>query len=204
MLTLHELNSSQSSVQAFQGGTWTIDSITNAVVVSATNLDIRDLAFATDKVDVGGSVIALDAPTLAALENITVSATALDIRALAFATDKVDVGGSIIALDSTTLAALETINVIEAPYATWKTSQQTVAITATQIAATALTGRKRVIVQNIGSKDVYLKNANTVAVATDGKLSKGASFEMQLDATAAIWAIGDGGTSDIRVWEFAA
>lgn len=43
-----------------------------SIVVTATNLDIRDLAFATDKVDVGGSVIALDATTLAALESVTV------------------------------------------------------------------------------------------------------------------------------------
>lgn len=41
-------------------------------VVSATDLDIRNLLFATDKVDASGSVIALDAPTLTALESITV------------------------------------------------------------------------------------------------------------------------------------
>jgi hypothetical protein len=41
--------------------------------VSATNLDIRDLVFATDKVDVSGSTnIGLDAASLAALESITV------------------------------------------------------------------------------------------------------------------------------------
>jgi hypothetical protein len=107
------------------------------VNASATNLDIRDLAFATDKVDASGSVVALDAPTLAALESITVqngsgasavniqdggnsitvdgsvtvSATALDIRALAFTTDKADVSGSVVALDAPTLAALENITV---------------------------------------------------------------------------------------------
>lgn len=52
--------------------------------VSATNLDIRDLVFATDKVDVSGST------GLVAV----VSATNLDIRDLVFATDKVDVSGS--------------------------------------------------------------------------------------------------------------
>jgi len=76
-------------------------------VVSATDLDIRNLAFATDKVDVSGSTVALDAGTLAALETITVlqgtdpwivSATDLDIRDLAFATDKVDVSGSTISV----------------------------------------------------------------------------------------------------------
>lgn len=70
------------------------------ITVSATDLDIRDLAFATDKVDVSGSDI-----------TSTVTATDFDIRDLVFATDKVDVSGSIIALDSTTLAALENITV---------------------------------------------------------------------------------------------
>lgn len=94
----------------------------NSITVDATALDIRALAFATDKADVSGSVVALDAPTLAALESITVqngagasavniqdggnsitvdgavtvSATALDIRALAFSTDKVDASGSVV------------------------------------------------------------------------------------------------------------
>lgn len=83
-------------------------------VVSATDFDIRDLVFATDKVDVSGSEVSLDATTLAALENISavVSATDLDIRDLVFATDKVDVSGSEVSLDSATLAALENINAV--------------------------------------------------------------------------------------------
>ena len=71
--------------------------------VSATDLDIRDLVFATDKVDVSGSEVSLDSATLAALENITVSATDLDIRNLVFATDKVDVSGSSVTVSSTDL-----------------------------------------------------------------------------------------------------
>jgi hypothetical protein len=59
--------------------------------ISATNLDIRDLVFATDKVDVTGSEVSLDATTLAALENITVSATNLDIRDLTSVSDSVSV-----------------------------------------------------------------------------------------------------------------
>jgi hypothetical protein len=82
-----------------------------SIEVTATNLDIRDLAFATDSVDVSGSEVSLDAATLAALENITVSATDLDIRDLAFATDSVDVSGSSVELGATTLAALENITV---------------------------------------------------------------------------------------------
>lgn len=86
-------------------------SINTNTTITATDFDIRDLVFATDKVDVSGSEVSLDATTLAALENITVSATDLDIRDLAFATDKVDVTGSEVSLDATTLAALENITV---------------------------------------------------------------------------------------------
>lgn len=42
-----------------------------STAVTATDLDIRNLVFATDKVDASGSTVALDAPTLAALETIT-------------------------------------------------------------------------------------------------------------------------------------
>lgn len=100
-----------------------IDSkLTAPLTVQATDLDTRDLTFATDKVDVSNSVVALDSATLAALENTTVTvsnfpatqtvqATNLDIRDLVFATDKVDVTGSTVSLDAAALAALENITV---------------------------------------------------------------------------------------------
>ena len=51
------------------GNSITVD---GSVTVSSTNLDIRDLVFATDKVDVSGSTVDLSAGSLAALESITV------------------------------------------------------------------------------------------------------------------------------------
>lgn len=59
-------------------------------VISATDLDIRDLVFATDKVDVSGSAV-------------TVSSTDLDIRDLLFASDSVDVSGSAVTVSATDL-----------------------------------------------------------------------------------------------------
>lgn len=53
-------------------GSISIDDNSGSITVDAANLDIRDLVFASDKVDVSGSTVALDAPTLAALESITV------------------------------------------------------------------------------------------------------------------------------------
>ncbi len=75
------------------------------VAVSATNLDIRDLTFAADKVDVSGSSVSVSnfpatqpVSGTVAVSNFPaiqpVSATDLDIRNLVFATDKVDVSGS--------------------------------------------------------------------------------------------------------------
>ncbi len=98
-------------------------------VVTATNLDIRDLAFATDKVDVTGSEVSLDSATLAALESITVQngagasavniqdggnsitvdASDLDIRDLSHSQDSVKIG------DGTDFLAVNTdgsINVV--------------------------------------------------------------------------------------------
>jgi hypothetical protein len=101
-----------------------------SLTVDATDLDIRDLAFATDKVDVSGSTnIGLDAATLAALESITVQngsgasavniqdggnsltvdAIDLDIRDLTHVSDSIKVG------DGTDLLAVNTdgsINVV--------------------------------------------------------------------------------------------
>jgi len=78
-----------------------LSKLNSGVVVTASDLDIRDLVFATDKVDVSNSVIALDAATLAALETVTVeqgtspwvvSATGLDIRVIDHGTDSIKIG----------------------------------------------------------------------------------------------------------------
>lgn len=83
-----------------------------SITVDAVNLDIRDLVFASDKVDTSGSTVALDSTTLAALESITVQngagaaavniqdggnsitvdAVDLDIRDLTHVSDSVKVG----------------------------------------------------------------------------------------------------------------
>jgi hypothetical protein len=61
------------------GGSITID---GSVTVSATDLDIRDLAFATDSVDVSGSDVTVS-------NTVTVQATDLDIRDLSATSDSV-------------------------------------------------------------------------------------------------------------------
>jgi hypothetical protein len=89
----------------------------NSITVDANNLDIRDLVFATDKVDVSNSTIALDVTTLTALENITVQngagASAVNIQD----------GGNSITIDATALP-LPTGAATEATLLDVKTSVQ--------------------------------------------------------------------------------
>ena len=108
MINEIDINLTQSDeVTVFQG--------TSPWVVSATQLDIDDLTFADDKVDVSGSEVSLDAATLAALETVTVEqGTSPWVIG--------DGGGSItvdgeVALDAATLAALETTNSVQS--GTW-------------------------------------------------------------------------------------
>jgi hypothetical protein len=157
------------------GNSITVD---GAVTVSATDLDIRSLVFATDKVDVSGS-------------SITVTATDLDIRDLAFATDKVDVSGS---------------SVLTTPdaYDIWQTSVVSASTTVGEIAATPLSNRLNMLIQNLGNADVYIGEDNTVVVGTGVKVPKGGSAEFLFGANANIWAITSSGTADLRIAEFAA
>lgn len=69
----------------------------SSIDTKLNNLDIRDLVFATDKVDITGSTVTLDSTSLAALENITATVSG-DIN-----------------LSSATLTALETISVNNFP-----------------------------------------------------------------------------------------
>ena len=201
-----------------------IDDAGGSITVDAVNLDIRDLAFATDTVDASGSEVSLDAATLAALETTTVVATDLDIRDLTFATDTVDASGSEVSLDAATLAALETTTVIatdldirdlafatdkvdvsgssieQACFQTIKHSAQAVTTTASQLAATALTDRCEITIQNLGNKAMYIGSTNAVTSATGVKIPAGGSASYNWGASADVWAISEG-NSDVRLME---
>lgn len=165
------------------GGSLTVD---GTVELGATTLA------ALENIVVSGTV-ELGATTLAALESITVVATDLDIRNLVFATDKVDVSGS-------------TIATTEAGYSSWKVTAQSIDTTAggTELVSTPLTGRIRVEIQNLGSNDIYIKDATGVTTANGLKIPKGSSYEQALDDGANIFAIAAAGTADIRTAEYAA
>lgn len=188
---------------------------------SVTDLDIRNLTFANDKVDASGSVVALDAATLAALENITVTvdnseveisndagnpipvngtvtvqdgggsvtvdAVDFDIRNLVFADDKVDASGSEVKQDS---------------YDNLKNSAQSVTTTASALAGTPLANRVKMLIQNLGNKEIWIGSDNTVTSANGIKISAGGSGEFMFSAASTPHAISSG-TSDVRILEMA-
>lgn len=107
-LDIRDLVYTSDSVTAHQGGTWTIDSITNdvsiddggnSITVDASDLDIRDLDSSQDSVEIktaAGQALAIDGSGYLTVNQGTspwvVSATDLDIRDLANATDYVAIG----------------------------------------------------------------------------------------------------------------
>lgn len=98
-LDVNVINDITLDIDAASGDNIAISDGTDTLAINAdgslnaqiTNeVDVRNLTFATDKVDVSGS-------------SVTVSATDLDTRDLTFATDKVDVSGSSVNVSATDL-----------------------------------------------------------------------------------------------------
>lgn len=200
MITIDSIRSANSAVeiQTAAGQALAIDgsgflTITNSsFAVTATDLDIRNLVFATDKADVSGSEISLDAATLAALETTTVVATQLDIDDLEFAVDSVTAhqGGSwAVTIDN---------------ISSWKNTAETATTTVGELVATPFASRSSMNIQNLGNQDVYLGPDNAVTAANGMLLPKGSSLEVGFDLTANIFAITATGTADLRVSEYAA
>jgi hypothetical protein len=91
----------------------------------------------------------------------------------------------------------------EAIFTAWKATQQSASTSASQVAATSLANRKRIIVQNLGSQDIYIGTSAAVTTANGLKVPKGANFEDDLGASVAIYMLTPSGTSDVRIAEFA-
>lgn len=178
-------------------------------VVTATDLDIRDLQFASDSVDVSGSEVSLDASTLAALETITVeqgtspwvvSATDLDIRDLSASQDSISIS------DGTDTLAIEAdgsinVNSSEAGFSGCNYEAVTVNNTATDLLATELSGRKEITVQNVGNKDVYLGCDSSVTSSNGLLIPKGATASYRLGDSINVHAITPSGSSEVRIME---
>jgi hypothetical protein len=191
-----------------------VDVANSSITVTATALDIRALAFATDTVDVSGSAV-------------TVSATALDIRALAFATDTVDVSGSAITVSATALdiralsASTDSVSAwtkdgsgnaigstsnaldvniksgdIDDSLANTAITSEAVSVSTSAVAVTssALTNRKWLYLCNNANKAGFW-GPSGVTTASGFPLMPGEKAELRAGASVAVYYIGGTGSS---------
>ena len=199
------------------------------VVATATNLDIRDLVFATDKVDVSGSTVAVTQST----SPWVVSATNLDIRDLAFATDKVDASGSSVSITGTVAVTQSTspwvvsatnLDIRDLAFATdsvtahqggsWtvtandaalantaiENTQEDVTTTSSALLASQLANRKYLYVQNLGSKKCYIGKSG-VTTGTGIEMGPQTLAEIRLGPAVSLHAVASSGTNDFRIME---
>jgi hypothetical protein len=217
-----DLNAADDSVAAWlsdgagnaissTGGALHISDAGGSLTVDATNLDIRDLAFATDKVDVSGSSVSITGNV-----NVTqgtspwvVSATNLDIRDLTAATDSVsawtkDGAGNSITSTGTALdvnIASGSVTVTDAALANTaiKAVAETVTTSAAQIVdgADELASRKYLTVYNNGNKEVFIGESG-VTTSSGFPLFPGSALEARIGAAVDVYMISAGGSQNIR------
>lgn len=115
------------------------------------------------------------------------SVSDLDIRNLVFADDKVDASGSEIKQDS---------------FDSLKHSAQSVTATASALAGTPLANRVKMLIQNLGNKEIFIGSDNTVTTSNGVKIPAGGSGEFMFSAASTPHAISSG-TADVRILEMA-
>ena len=175
-------------------------SIANAsVAVTATDLDIRNLAFATDTVDVSGS-------------SVTVSATNLDIRDLAAATDSVsawtkDGAGNAITsttgfLDVNIASSTGTFTVTDAALANTAGSNAATSVGTSSIslAASILSARKYLFAYNNANKAMYL-GFGTVTSANGFPMYPGQAYEFRAGPALDMKVISTAAAQDARIMQ---
>jgi hypothetical protein len=217
MISLDKLDSAFHSVEiknaagqalALDGSGYITANVNGSVTVTASQLDIDDLDSASDSVEIktaAGQALSIDGSgylTVNGNGTFTVSATDLDIRDLTHASDSLKIG------DGTDFLAIESdgsinANVTQGGFSSWKVSVESVGTTEGELVSTPLTGRVSMLIQNLSSNDIFIKEATGVAV-TDLEIPKGSSFEANLDATANVFAIAASGTNSVKVVEYAA
>lgn len=166
-----DLNFADDSVTAHQGGTWTIDSITNAVTVQATDLDIRDLDAAQDNVaawahDGSGNAIG---STAGALDVYVTGSAALTVNDAALA-------NTAIASAAKSLAA---------------------ANTAEDVVASPLSNRKYLFIYNNDNRVMYVGQSG-VSAANGFPLSPSSYLELRAGASIDIEFVSGKASHNIR------
>ena len=173
----------------------------SSIAVTATDLDIRDLVFATDKVDVSGSTIlgiTNDVSIDDGGNSITVDAVDLDIRDLTAASDSVQSNmfdGAGTALTSTLVGADQALDVNIVSTVDPGTANTAilaaadtlaVAGTAEKVVASNLAARKYLYVRNNDNRVMYV-GGSAVDSASGFPVSPGSVIELKAGAAVDVY-----------------
>lgn len=190
MITLDELNASLHSVKISDG--------TNDLLIDASgHISIND----------GGNSITIDNADITTIAG-AISGTEMQVDVVASLPAGTNIIGKVYVSDGTDDLAINSDGSINAlvnqnALDSWQTSTATATTTAAQLMATPLASRLKVIIQNLGTQDVYLGEDNTVTSSSGIKLPKGSSLEFPYGPSATIYAITHSGTASLRMAEYA-
>lgn len=180
-------------------------------VVTATDLDIRDLSASQDNVAISDGTDTLSVNADGSINvNLTDDGIADDeadsgnpfkiggrgvstLSALSAANDRFDMVGDL----------YRRVHVNDAANIGIKATDSDVTGTAAEVVATPLAGRKGVTIQNRGDKSVFVGEAVGVTAATGLEIPKKSSLTLPLGENCDIFMIADSGTQDVRFLEIA-
>lgn len=196
-----------------------------SLTVDATDLDIRNLTHVSDSVRLGDGTNFLTSTTVASdvgLDVYLINASDIEVAINAeYAEDSAHVSGNegayVLSVREDTLASSTSIS---GDYQSFKTdalgrlwmndtnqtmenSAVAVGAIATDLVATDLANRKRILVQNLGNRSIYIGKDNTVTTSNGAELFPGSSLELDIGPGVNIHAISASGTQDVRVLQLA-
>lgn len=182
----------------------------NSLTVDAVDLDIRNLVFATDKVDASGSEVSLDAASLAALENITVTVSnEVEIKndsgspvPISAASLPLPSGASTAALQTTGNTSLASLDSKISPTTATLTTKARSVTTAVALASNS--NRKGFIFHNDTAAICYIAYAATASTAAFSyRIAANAVYEATLPCYTGVISVvwGSGGASNLMITE---
>jgi hypothetical protein len=200
-----------------------VDVSGSLVDVQATDFDIRDLSHTQDNIAIaqGGNTMVVNADG-----SINVNADIDVVTGAEKAEDSAhtsgDIGQYVLAVRQDTLASstsadgdyasfkvneqgalyVEVVKQAAASLDSFLVSQNTVDTTAELVVASALVGRRKILIQNTsGNRTVFIGHDSSVTAANGIRLSAGSAIELDLAEGVDIYAIANGAGADLRIAE---
>jgi hypothetical protein len=196
------------TVNAVQSGTWVIDSITNPVTVTASDLDIRDIDHLTDSIKIGDGVEFLSINPDGSINVVSDDLDAANDSVASWTHDGAGnaitstVDGGSRGLDVNILNQLEVEDATLADTAILASANSLGAgAAAASVVASALANRKYLHIMNVDNRRVFIGQAG-VTEATGYPLSPRAAIMLRAGANVDVQFVGTAtSTPDIRVLE---